>query len=93
MQDESDLNHNVKRMQSVNEVLNNVEYQRAFISVKAHMINQLESFDSSQDKLIIEMHRKIKALNLVEAELETVMQTGKMSQKTLLDRIKNTMRI
>lgn len=89
MKNEDDLNHDVLRMQSVNEVLNNTEYQKAFMMIKAHLMTQFESLGYKQQDDMIEIHRKIQALNWVQDELQGVMETGKMSHQTLLDRIKN----
>ena len=87
MKDNKDLQHDVLRMQSVNKILNNVEYQNAFIMIKATLLNEFEGTKFKQQEERDEVWRKLQSLNFIEAQLTEVMQTGKIAQ-SLLDKLK-----
>lgn len=88
MKGEDDLKRDIDRANSVKSVVSNAEYQNAFLTIKAHLINQFESLGYKQKDDMIEIHRKLQSMNWFEKELENVMNTGKMSEQTLLQRLK-----
>ena len=88
MKDDKDLQHDVLRMQSVNQVLNNVEYQKAFVMIKAHLLNEFEGTKFKQHEERDEVWRKLQSLTFIENQLIEVMQTGKIAELTLADKLK-----
>ena len=89
MSDDHKLQDDILRGQSADSVLNNIEYKKAFVMIKATLINGFEQTKFKEHKERDEVWRKLQALNWLETELTNVMQTGKISQKSLLDRAKN----
>ena len=88
MKDDKDLQNDVLRMQSVNSVLNNTEYQNAFMMIKAHLLSEFECTKFKQHEERDEVWRKIQSLNFIEGQLTEVMQTGKIAELTLADKLK-----
>lgn len=92
MKDDKDLQNDIIRMNSVNQVLNNVEYQKAFIAIKAHLLSEFENTKFKQQEERDEVWRKLQSLNFIERQLTEVMQTGKIAEQTLTDKIKTRFR-
>ena len=88
MKDNKDLQNDILRMQSVNKVLNNAEYQNAFMMIKAHLLSEFEGTKFKQHEERDEVWRKIQSLNFIEGQLTEVMQTGKIAELTLADKLK-----
>jgi len=82
-QDITRLQDSVDRMNDVNALLNNPEYQKAFISIKAHVLNAFENLKHDEVEEMQESNRILKTLNRIEKHFNTIVNDGKVAEKKL----------
>jgi hypothetical protein len=83
MKTDKDLAEDVTAGLNAESVLNNTQYQGAFLSIKAKLINAFvdSKYEDSADR--DETWRKLQALQWVEDELKRAIQNGNFSNKKL----------
>lgn len=94
MQTEQDLKlgEDAERGIAARDILNNPIYREAFIAIRAQLFGQFEQTKFRQSDERDEAWRKLQAINFIEGYLSRVMQTGKLAEMTLKERVKNTAR-
>lgn len=90
--EQSDLQSDVDRMNNVERVLNNPEYQKAFLILKAHIVSEFEKLNYKKVDDMQEANRQLKTLDRLEAHLNRILTDGKVAEKTLLQKLKSVMR-
>ncbi len=73
----------VIREQSALSVINNAEFQTAFISYKAELFDSFSKTNADQQEKREDIYRQIKAVDTVEAKLIRVIKTGSMAREQL----------
>lgn len=77
------LTQEVIREQSALSVLNNKEFQRAFIGYRADLFDSFSKTKADEHDKREDIYRQIKAVDTVEAKLIRVIKTGKMAREQL----------
>lgn len=80
------------RAAKARQVVDNVEYRRAIMTMKADLISKFEKTKFKETDERDEIWRKIQAINWLDKTLEHVMRTGQLAEKTLLQRIKDRLK-
>lgn len=81
--DEEILTNEIHREQSASTVLNNAEFQKAFIGYKADLFDSFSKTEWDATGKREEIYRQLKSLNTVEAKLLRLIQTGSMAREQL----------
>jgi len=76
-------------MNNVEKIINNPEYKTAFLTIKAHILNEFERLDYSKVDEILEAKRTLKNLNRLELHLNRVLTDGKIAEKSLAQKLKS----
>lgn len=94
MKDEITLNleEDMARAEKARQVVDNVEYKRAIMTMKADLISKFEKTKFKDTDERDEIWRKLQAINWLDKTLEHVMRTGQLAEKTLLQRIKDKLK-
>lgn len=82
------LDEDVERGVHAHQVLNNPIYREAMVAIRAQLFSQFEQTKFRDHDERDEAWRKLQAINAIEGHLARVMQTGKLAERTLMDRIK-----
>ena len=88
MRKDSELQSDIDRMQNVKAVLNNPEYQKAFLILKAHVITEFEKLNYSQVEDMKEANRTLKNLDRIESSFNRILNDGKVAKDTLAKKLK-----
>lgn len=74
-------------------VLNNPIYQESLLAIRGELMHAFEQTKSDDSKARDEIWRKLQVIGWFENHLRRVMQTGKLADETLLQKVKRTMRL
>lgn len=88
MRKDSELQSDIDRMQNVKAVLNNPEYQKAFLILKAHVITEFEKLNYSKVDDMQEANRQLKTLDRLESHFNRILNDGKVAKDTLAKKLK-----
>ena len=88
----TELQSDVDRMNNVERILNNPEYQKAFLILKAHIVSEFEKLNYKKVDDMQEANRQLKTLNRLEAHFNRILNDGKVAEKTLFQKLKSVMR-
>lgn len=89
MRNESDLQIDIDRMKNVENLLNNPEYKKAFLILKAHIITEFERLNYKKTDDMQEANRQLKTLDRLESHFNRILTEGKIARKTLADKLKS----
>jgi hypothetical protein len=94
MQDEQEtkLGEAAERGVQARLILNNPLFKEAFVAIRAQLFEQFENTKFTEHALRDEAWRKLQSINYIEGYLSHVMQTGKMAEQTLKERVKSAAR-
>ena len=88
--DNIELQQSVERMASVERVLNNPEYQQAFLILKAHIVSEFEKLNYTRVDDMQEANRQLKTLDRIESHFNRILNDGKVAEKTLFQKLTRT---
>jgi len=74
------------------EVLNNPIYQEAFVAIRARLMSEFQNTKFRQSKQRDEIWRQMQTVEQVQKHLEKVMQSGRISEATIVQRGKKLVR-
>ena len=74
-------------------ILNNPIYQESLLAIRGELMNAFELTKSDDSKARDEIWRKLQVVGWFENHLRRVMQTGKLADETLMQKVKRTMRL
>lgn len=87
MRKENELQSDIDRMQNVKAVLNNPEYQQAFLILKAHILSEFEKLDYTKVDDMREANRQLKTLARFESHFNRILNDGKIAKDTLAKKL------
>ena len=87
--DEAELREQVREGQEALKLMDNAQFSMAVTAIKASLIETFEytQFKDRDDRE--EIWRKLQSLNAITDQLQYVIDTGRMAEKTLLEKIKD----
>lgn len=85
--DNAELQQDVNRMNNVELLLNNPEYQTAFLILKARIVSEFEKLNYKKVDDMQEANRQLKTLDRLEAHFKQVLNNGKVAEKTLFQKL------
>lgn len=88
MRNDSELQNDVDRMKNVENVINNPEYKKAFLILKAHIITEFEKLNYEKVNDMQEANRQLKTLDRLESHFNRILNDGKIAKDTLAKKIK-----
>jgi len=88
LRDNKDLTRDVEDKQKMEQFIRQSGFDTACNVIKATLINEFEQTKFKDSDARDEIWRKVQALEFIKKEIETVIITGQMSEKTLLERAK-----
>jgi hypothetical protein len=83
-----ELQQDVDRMNNVERIVNNPEYQKAFLILKAHIMTEFSKLNYKKVDDMQEANRQLKTLDRLEAHFNGILTNGKVAEKTLSQRLK-----
>lgn len=89
MRNDSELQNDIDRMKNVENVINNPEYKKAFLILKAHIITEFEKLNYKKTDDMQEANRQLKTLDRIESHFNRILNDGKVAKKTLADKLKS----
>ena len=89
VRDNADLQHDINRMNNVEKIINNPEYQTAFLTIKAITLTEFEKLGYNKVDDMQEANRTLKNLNRLESHFNRILTTGKIAEKTLGQKLKS----
>ncbi len=87
-----DLEAQVSAGLEAKEILNHPQFKSAVLRIKADLLERFESSTFKEREERDEIWRKLQSLNAVLKDLEQVITTGKLSEQTLLEKVKSKFR-
>jgi hypothetical protein len=84
------LENDKQRAYNVNNIVNNPEYLSAFVKIQADYINRLTKTGFGDEKEREYLHKMLLLVSELENHFNKVIVDGKMAEKTILQRIKQT---
>lgn len=88
MRNDSELQADIDRMKNVENVINNPEYKKAFLILKAHIITEFEKLNYSKVDDMQEANRQLKTLDRIESQFNRILNDGKIAKDTLAKKLK-----
>lgn len=88
-----ELQQDVDRMNNVERIVNNPEYQKAFLILKAHIMTEFAKLNYKKVDDMQEANRQLKTLDRLEAHFSRILTDGKVAEKTLTQKFKSVVRI
>ena len=88
MRKDSELQVDIDRMKNVENVINNPEYKKAFLILKAHIITEFEKLNYSKVDDMQEANRQLKTLDRIESQFNRILNDGKIAKDTLAKKLK-----
>lgn len=86
---EAELQIDIERMGRVENILNNPEYQKAFLILKAHIVSEFEKLNYKKVDDMQEANRQLKTLDRLESHFNRILNDGKVAEKTLFQKLKS----
>lgn len=71
------------------EILDHPQFKAAVLRIKGDLLGRFESSTFKERDERDEIWRKLQALNAIEKDLQQVITTGKLSEQTLLQKLKS----
>lgn len=90
--DNVELQQDVERMNNVELIINNPEYQQAFLILKAHIVSEFGKLNYNKRDDMQEANRQLKTLDRIEAHFNRILNDGKVAEKTLFQKLKSAIR-
>ena len=84
------LENDKQRAYNVSNIVNNPEYVNAFVLIQADYINKLTKTGFGDDKEREYLHKMLLLVSELESHFNKVIVDGKIAEKTILQRIKQT---
>ena len=88
MRNDSELQADIDRMKNVENVINNPEYKKVFLILKAHIITEFEKLNYSKVDDMQEANRQLKTLDRIESQFNRILNDGKIAKDTLAKKLK-----
>lgn len=89
MKEDGELNSDIKDGQEMKDFLAKSKFSNAVLVVKADLLNRFEATKEGQVEERNEVWRQLRSLDLIVKQLESVIITGELAEKTLLERAKS----
>lgn len=89
MKEDDELNSDIKDGQEMKDFLAKSKFGNAVLVVKADLLNRFEATKEGQVEERNEVWRQLRSLDLIVKQLESVIITGELAEKTLLERAKS----
>lgn len=87
-----ELQQDVERMANVERIINNPEYNKAFLILKAHIVSEFEKLNYKKVDDMQEANRQLKTLDRIETHFNRILTDGKVAEKTLFQKLKRAVR-
>lgn len=84
-----ELQQDVERMNNVERIINNPEYQKAFLILKAHVMTEFSKLNYKKVDDMQEANRQLKTLDRLEAHFTSILNNGKVAEKSLFKKLKS----
>tara|TARA_R110000787_G_C13401538_1_gene443436 strand:+ start:108 stop:350 length:243 start_codon:yes stop_codon:yes gene_type:complete len=75
-------------MKNVENVINNPEYKKVFLILKAHVVTEFGKLNYSQVEDMKEANRTLKNLDRIESSFNRTLNDGKIAKDTLAKKLK-----
>lgn len=89
MRNDSELQADIDRMKHVENLINNPEYKKVFLILKAHIITEFERLNYKKTDDMQEANRQLKTLDRIESHFNRILNDGKIAKKTLANKLKS----
>ena len=85
-----ELQQDVERMNNVERLINNPEYNKLFLILKAHIVSEFGKLNYKKVDDMQEANRKLKTLDSIESHFNRILNDGKVAEKTLFQKLTRT---